>query len=186
MTWLLESPWPALTMGVVVEIVLAIVLVRTGRPAILIAMGVVFLFTAGMLIVELWVVTEGEAIEDALDETAAALEANDTAGVLARFTPASPRRGEVERALDRFHIRDAHVGGDLEFVVNELTIPPSCRVNFTGRVEATDSRREIPYEHLIRRFRVTLHRDGNRWLIHDYAMEDPTGGGWAGAGGQVH
>jgi hypothetical protein len=179
MTWLLESPWPVITLGVVLQIALAIVLVRTSRASVLLAMALVLVLCAGLVLLERVVVTKREAVEDALDGAAAALEANDPAGVLQAFAPDSPRRGEVERVLGRFNIRDAHVGGDLEVVTNELTIPPSATAYFTGRVEASDGRGEVPYEHLIQKFKVTLHREGDRWLIFDYAMADPQGGSWS-------
>jgi hypothetical protein len=177
MTWLVESPWPAVTLGVVLEVALAIVLVRTGRGAVLIAMGLVLLLTAGMVALEWTVVTETEQIEGLLHAAATALEANDPPRVLALFSPDSPRRAEIESVLGRYTVRDVHIGRVLEIVTNRLTNPPSARAYFVGRVSGTDSRGTVPYQNMIQRFRVTLHRDGERWLIHDYTMEDPRSGG---------
>ena len=176
MTWLVESPWPAITLGVVVQVALAIVLVRTGRGAVLVAMAVALALTIGMLALERVVVTEQEEVEDALEAVAVALETNDTPAVLALFSPTSPRRGEVASALARFKVRDANIGGDLEIRTNALTSPPSAHAYFTGRLDAHDTRSEVPYDHVLRKFKVTLHRDGRRWLIHDFASEDPLTG----------
>ncbi len=179
MTWLVESPWPAITIGVVLEIALAIALVRTGRGVLLVAMGLVLLATIGALALEWVVVTETEEVADALGAVEVALEANDPPRVLALFSRSSPRRAEVESALGRFLVRDVRIGGDLELVINHLTSPPSAQAYFTGRIEAHDTRREIPYENMLRKFKVTLRREGDRWLIYDYAVEGEFTERWA-------
>jgi hypothetical protein len=181
MTPLVESPWPALTLGVVLLVALAIALVRTGRVFVLVAMAAVLALTAGLLVWESLVVTEREAIEDTLYAAAAAVAANDAPAVVTHFTAESPARGEVEQALARFSVIEARVGGDLEIATNQLTNPPSARAFFTGRIRAHDNRREIPYENLIRKFRVVLHREDDRWLIHEVAVEDPISGDWHSA-----
>ncbi len=178
MTWIVESPWPALTVGIVLVVALAIVLVRTGRAAALVAMGCVLALTIGFVILERAVVTEVESVEDALEAVAAALESNDPPTVLALLSPASPRRREVESVMSRLRIREANVGGDLEIRTNALTSPPSASAYFTGRIDAQDNRGEVPYDQLVRKFKVTLHHDGDRWLLFDFAMEDPTSGRW--------
>ncbi len=173
MTWLIESFWPAVTLGVVLELVLAIAFVRTGRSLAIVGMVAVLVVTVGLVALERYVVTEQEEIEDLLFAAEAALERNDAEALLAVFTPASPRRNEVANVMSRFHVRDAHVGRDLEIRTSALTSPPSAHAFFTGRVEGSDTRGEVPYEQVIRKFAVTLHRSDNRWLIHDYEMSDP-------------
>ncbi len=186
MTWLVESPWPAVTLGVVLEVGLAIALVRTGRGILLGAMGGVLLLTAGLVALEWAVVTEKEQIEAVLYEVRTALEANDPPQVLALFTPDSPRRAEVASVLRNYTVREAHIGRVEQVVVNRLTQPVSARIYFVGRVSGRDNRGTIPYENLIRTFRLRLHRQGDRWLIHDYALQDPRGvGDWTDGRGQV-
>ncbi len=175
MTWLVETPWPSVALGLVLEIILAIALVRTGRGTILVAMVLVLALTGGLVVLERVVVTQTEEVENALDAVAASLEANDAAAVLAGFTSNSPRRGEVQAALARVTVKSAHVGGDLEVRFNELTIPPSASAYFTGVVEAHDRSGTIPYERMMRRFKVTLHRQGDRWLIHDFSEPESRG-----------
>ena len=60
MTWLTESFWPIVALGVVVEVVLAIALVRTGRAMWLVAMGTVLALVVAGVAVEWLVVTERE------------------------------------------------------------------------------------------------------------------------------
>ncbi len=172
MALFVESPWPSLMLGMVLEALLAIALVRTGRGAIVVAMFVVLALTTGMVILERTIVTETEAIEDALGAVAGDLEANDVPAVLAAFSPDCPRLGEVRSALSRFTVARAHVGGDLEIRPNRLTIPPSATAYFTGRVEGQDKRGVVPYEHMFRKFKVRLERRGEKWLIADYSDAD--------------
>lgn len=169
MTWLIESPWPSLMLGVGLEVILAIALVRTGRGAIMVAMAVVLALTVGMLVLERLVVTQTEEVEDALDGVAGSLGSNDAGTVLAGFSPQSPRRAEVKSALASVTINSARVAGDLEIRFNDLTSPPSAVAYFTGIVDAKDNRGAIPYEHMMRKFKVTLRKEGDRWLIYDYA-----------------
>ncbi len=173
MTWFVESPWPSLMLGVVLEVILTIALVRTGRVAIIGAMVVVFAMTVGMVILERMIVTEAEEVEDSLDRVAAALVANDSPAVLACFSPQCPRLAELRSILSRVTVRVATIGGDLEVRPNHLTQPPSAICYFTGHVEAKDSRGQIPYEHMMRKFKVTLRKEGGRWLIADYSEAEP-------------
>lgn len=159
-------------LGISLEVILAIALVRTGRGAIIGAMVAVLALTAGMLILERVIVTETEEVEDALDRAAAALVSNESAAVLAAFSPRSPRRGEVQSRLSRVTISSARIAGDLEIRFNELTDPPSATTYFTGIVDAKDKSGTIPYEHMMRRFKVTLRKEDGRWLIFDYSEAD--------------
>ncbi len=175
MTWLVESPWPSLMLGACLEAILVIFLVRGGRALILGLMAFVLVATVGMVLLERFVVTEPEEVEDTLDAITRDLAANDAPAVLAHFSPQSIRRGEVQSALSRAVVRAANVGGDLEIRINHLTIPPSATTWFTGHLEVKDKRGEIPYEHLVRKFKVTLRKEDGRWLIYDYADADPRG-----------
>lgn len=177
MNWLLESPWPAVTLGVVAQAVLVIGLIRTRQAKWVFGMIAAAVVTGALVLVERLVVTETEAVQDALDGTARALETNDTQAVLDYFTTNSPRLAEVRSALSHVTVREARVGGDLEVRLNRLTSPPSATTFFTGRISAKDARGAIPYEQMIRKFKVTLHREQGRWRIFDYDDVDPRGGG---------
>jgi hypothetical protein len=173
MTWLVESPWPVLAAGVAIEIVLVLLLFRTGRAIFIAPIVLVAALVGGLVMVERVVVTEKEEVEDALAGVASALTANDTPAVLAAFTPNCPRLGEVRSALSQFEVSRASIGGDLEIRLNRLTIPPSATTYFTGHIEGRDRRGVFPYDNMFRRFKVTLHREQGRWLIADYSDAEP-------------
>ena len=172
MTWFVESPWPSLMLGIGLEIILAIVLVRTGRGDSHRGDGRGARVDGGL---GCYRADGGHRVRSGrrlARRRGRALESDDVPAVMASFSPTCPRRGEVESALSRFTIREAHVGGDLEVRFNRLTLPPSATAYFTGRVEGKDKRGVVPYEHMIRKFKVTLHKQGDRWLIADYSDAD--------------
>ncbi len=87
MTLLFENPLRIIFIGIVIEAVLGIVLLRTGRGALLWAMLGVLALTLAGVVVERLVVTEKERVEMTLDGITSALEANDL-----------KRRAELHRA----------------------------------------------------------------------------------------
>ena len=173
MTWFVESPWPSLILGIGLEAILAIYLVRSGRAIVIAAMVGVLALTAGLVLLERIVVTESEQVEDTLDEVARALAANDSSAVLAQFSSKSPRRGEVQSAMSRVTISEARIGNDLEVRLNQLTAPPLASAYFTGHIQLKGARETIPYEHVVRKFKLTLHKEGDRYRLFDYEDADP-------------
>jgi hypothetical protein len=57
--------------------------------------------------------------------------------------------------------------------LSPLTSPPSATAFFTGHAEGRDKRGQIPYERFLRKFKVRLHREGDRWLVADFEDLDP-------------
>jgi len=174
MTYLFENPWPGLALAVLVELALCILLVRGGRAWIIVAMVGVLFAAIALVVIERLVVTDKEEIEKSLDTIAGALEAHDAPAVLATLAPEFPRRTEVEQALARFQVSQASVGRDVEVRFNPLMNPPTATAYFTGHLEGKDLRGQLPYEHLIRKFKVVFRRDGDRWVIADYSDDGVT------------
>jgi hypothetical protein len=172
MSYLVENPWPGLLVAAFIELALGILLVRGGRAWVIIAMAGVLVAAVAFVVIERLVVTDKEEIENSLEMVAGALEAHDVPGVLATLAPEFPRRAEVERVLARFEVSQARVGSDLEVRFNPLTNPPSATAYFTGHLEGKDLRGQLPYEHLIRKFKIVFRRDGDRWVIADYSDDD--------------
>jgi ketosteroid isomerase-like protein len=173
MSTFVENPifWIAVT--VLLEAILAVMLVKTGRGALVGAMiGVLVLGAAGLLL-ERVVVTEREEVEAAFEEIAAALERNDVPGVMACLaSDASQLRTEASSRMPRVEISDARIR-DLKVSFNRRANPPTARADFKAIVEARDKKGEVPYEHFIRQFSVGLRREGDRWLLTDYTSYDP-------------
>jgi len=177
MTTLLEDPLPIIFIGIVVEAVLGVAFVRTGRGAILLAMlGVLVVASAGVA-VEWIVVTEVEQVEAALDEAAAAVEANDLDRAMGYLASSfdNRARGWMRWALGQFEFSTARIT-NLEITsINHLTSPPTAKARFIGVGHFTDREGQHPYRSHRAHFTVELHLEGGRWLIADLSQHDS---GW--------
>ncbi len=173
MTILLENPWPAILVGIVVEAILAVILVRTGRGAVLVAMGGVLLVVLALVGLEWLVVTERERVEMAVEAGRAGLEANDLDAVLACLAPQASVTEDLVRwamrrvEFERVRITQLDVGR-----INELTSPPSVNVRLNFLAEFRDRQGVIPYRHYSTEIGLTLRRFDDRWLVTDYEWKD--------------
>ena len=170
---LLESPWPILFIGIGVEAVLAVFLLRTGRGWALWAMLGVGLLTLTGLGLERLVLTDREAVEDTLDACAAAVEANDLDRLLGHISPTAPKTQDDARfVLSRVDVRKARIN-NLEIKVNRLTSPPTAKAKFRALGTGRDRKGEFPYRGYTTKVVVNLRREGDHWRIADYTIEDP-------------
>ena len=169
---LLESPWPILLIGIVVEAVLAVMLLQSGRGRILWAMlGMGLLVLAGLAIERL-VVTEREAIEGTLDTAAAAVQANDLDALLVCISSTAPKtRRDAQWVLGLAEFTKARVG-DVEITVNRLTSPPTAHAKFLAIGAARDRKTGDFDGSFVRRVTANLCKENGRWMIGDYTVED--------------
>jgi hypothetical protein len=154
MTWLVEDPAPILVAVVLIEAVLAIALVKTGRGVLLWAIAGVALLGTCLLALEWFVVTDKETVEDTLTKAARALEANDPLAVSACIDPQSLMRQEVAQEMTRLTISKAS-WNRLDVKFNRYTNPPTAVADFMGYINAKDRRGEVPYENFSGR--ITVH-----------------------------
>jgi hypothetical protein len=168
----LESPWPILVVGIAVEAVLAMVLLRTGQGRMLWAMIGVAAFVLLGLVVERFVVTDREAVGDTLDTAAAAVETNNLDRLLDCVSPrAEKTRKDSRYVLGLLEFNKARIC-NLEVTVNRLTSPPTAKAKFQAIGQGHDRHGEIPYQGFARWVTVTMRKEGDRWLIGDYTVED--------------
>lgn len=174
MSWLFEDVRPLLLAGLLIEGLLVIFFVRTGRTATFIPIVIVLALMGLAAIVEQLVVTDKEQIAATLDEVAMALKQNDGPVVLRHIDPqATEMRRRVESAIGLVIIREAQYR-DLKVTVHPGS-PPTATAEFIGHVAFTDPKQQAPYERYMRRFRVTLRRDPDRWVMTDYEVSDVLG-----------
>jgi len=170
--FLLESPWPILLTGIVVEAALALALLRTGRGRILWAMLGFGAIIAGGLLLERCVVTDREAVENCLDAIVAAAEANDINRLLENVSPKAGKvQVEARAVLSRVEVTKARLT-DLETKINRLTSPPSAKVKFRVIGTGRDRMGEIPYQGFAEFLAVDLRLENGRWLVYDYSFEN--------------
>jgi hypothetical protein len=169
----LESPWPILFIGIAVEAVLAIVLLRTGRVTALWGMIGVAAFVLLGLLVEWLVVTDHEAVQHTLDAAVAAVEANDIERLLSCIAPSAQQaRKEARWVLDRVEVKMARIN-DLEIKINHLTSPPTATAKFQAIGTGRDRKGEFPYQTFAQKVTVELRQEKDaHWLVAGYNIED--------------
>jgi hypothetical protein len=162
MTWIVEDPWPALVGGIVVEAILGVVLVMTGRGRLLWAMAGVLAATAGLVLLEWLVVTDVERVEDAIHGVAGAIQRNDVDEVLEYVSPSAVRlRTTIQSTIRRVHVRQISIKNNLQVLVNRRVNPPAAQASFSVVVTANG----IQYPTFVV---VRLRLEGERWRVYDY------------------
>jgi hypothetical protein len=158
MTTLLENPWPVIVLGILVEAVLGVVLLRTGRGVWLWPMvGVLLLAVAGVGL-EWLVVTDAEEVE----ATLLAESAGESQALL---------RWAINR-VDFTDVKITH----LEVDVNYYGSPPRAEARLNAFVRFRDRTGQIPYENRPVAFTIELCRQSDRWLITGHQWhDDPRG-----------
>jgi hypothetical protein len=173
MTWLLESPVTIIVLGSIVELMLVVALVRTGRGGFLWALIGAGAVTGALVVMERLVVTDREQIEQTFDQLSATLVTNDVAAVLKFIAPsATDVRKLAEMALPQVKIKRALITDSMAVDVNHGVNPPTAEARFIGRFDI-QSTPKVPYESIIRRFRIGLIKENDRWLINKVEDSDP-------------
>jgi hypothetical protein len=167
---MLESPWPILIVGLVLETVLAIALFRSGRGMLLWAMGGVALLVLLGVLIERSTVTDTKRIRLTLETAASGLQANDPQQVEACIVPDAD--GDVARKRTRQALSSAVflelTIRNLEVKFNPQTSPPTAETTFTVWVRGTDRSGMYPGE--ISQpvtMNVKLRKESGRWLVFD-------------------
>jgi hypothetical protein len=168
----LESPWPILSIGITVELVLAILLWRTGQGRVLWAMlGTLGVVLLGFLLQWL-VVTDREAIDNLLHDCAAAAEANDIPRLLGHISPsAKDVQTDIQTVLGRVEVTMARII-DLKITVNRQVNPREAKASFTAIAKGRDRKGEFPAQAYACKLIVDLRRENIGWRIADYHDEE--------------
>jgi hypothetical protein len=166
MTTLLESPWPVILFGIAAEVVLGVILLRSGRGVLIWAMaGVLVLMLAGVGL-EWLVVTDREQVEATLEGAAAAVAANDRDALLANIhSSATELRRLIHTRFHQLNFTGARIATLEVQNINHLVSPPTARVHIMGIISFEDRRGEIPYKNYRREMTLELRRESDRWLI---------------------
>jgi uncharacterized membrane protein YeaQ/YmgE (transglycosylase-associated protein family) len=103
----LESPWPWITIGILLEGALALALFVTRRGVLLYAMiGVLLAVVAGVLF-ERWVITERKRVIMTIEEGVEGLKSNSEARMDAVVSPtAEQTRRQIQTGLGMVHVTD--------------------------------------------------------------------------------
>lgn len=168
MSYLFESPFLILTIGVLLIAASGYLFVNTRQKGALIGLVVVIALTALALLVEHLVVTPREQVEASLEGLASELEANNLEGTLRYLDPsAKESRDRARWAMSRFRVTKAKVA-NLQVTVNEMMSPPLAEVKFTGVIGVVDKKGSYTAQSIPVKFTATLRQHGDRWVVTEH------------------
>jgi hypothetical protein len=171
-TWFTENPLPILTGGGVVLLVLLVLLLKTGRGAILTAMlGVAILMGLAVLIDRL-VVTDRERVANLVYEAAAAAQRNEIEPIIANILPsATAVRAEARRWIGQARLSDVTIT-NMRVDLDRGAKPPVATAVFRviAKGEIRDRTAVYPGDYF---GLITAHfvRSEDRWMLADYEHE---------------
>ena len=170
----LESPWPILIVGLVLEMFLALALFSTGRAVVLWAMGGVGLLVLLGLLIEHSTVTDTKLIRQTLEAAATGLRSGDPAQVNGCIVPDADgdrARELVAWALSQASFLELTIR-NLEVKFNYQTSPPTAETTFSVWVRGKD--RGGMYGEISRpvAMEVKLRKESGRWLIYGEPKHD--------------
>jgi ketosteroid isomerase-like protein len=127
-SWLLESPWPAIWGGIIAEAVLVAIFLSTGRVRLVAWMALAAAISGGFVLLEWLVVTEREQIVATIFDAAEAIEAGDIDRALSFVAEdAKELRDKAGRAVNH-RPRQVRVGDDMKIEIRDDVEPPQAQV----------------------------------------------------------
>jgi len=162
---LFEDALAIISLGVAAEIILAILLVWSGRGVLLWVMGGVLAITLGLLGLERLVVTERETLAATIDEGRTAVEANNLEASLRFVAPqAQEVRAAVRDYLWRFTFRDVKISG-LEIVIDHDAKPLTAKVKAVVQAGFRDRKGELTLDRYVTSVNLEFEKQGDRWVV---------------------
>ncbi|MCC7086812.1 MAG: hypothetical protein IT427_17580 [Pirellulales bacterium] len=170
MPWLTDDPFPIYAACGITLVVLLVLLLKTGRGVILVAMvGVLFCIIAASVIDRI-VVTDRERVEQTLFEAAALAEQNRLDDLLNYISPSVlPLRLEARRWIGQASKIESVSVSAIDVTVDREKTPPTARAEFRVFVQglARDRSNSFPFKYL-QRIGVDFRLEGDRWMVVDY------------------
>ena len=177
MPWITETIWPAVLIGLVVELVLTVMVVASGRGRLVWAMIGVLAVALGLVAIERLVVTEREEVALALDAVAVALTKNDLPLVLTYVATSAPHtRAAAQANLGRVAIHAARVGSDLKVDVRSEAQPPTATARFVAQFSGVEKSSQTRFDKFVQRLEIHLVKEDGQWRIAAYKLLPIVGG----------
>lgn len=168
MSWFTEDSTPILVMGVILEALLLLALVKTSRLGLLYAIAVVAVVVGAIVWIEKHTVTDTKRIRGVLDAAVAAAERNDLQSVLALISPsAASTRNLVATQMPQIEIHSVSISG-LQIKINRLSSPPTATAEFSGLVNGKVKSGLYPYDNIVGRCKVTFQLENDHWLMDGF------------------
>jgi len=166
-----EQPLYAIFLGILVESVLVMVYLQSGKRWLISVMVLVALLAGGGVMLERLVVTDRETVEATMTQIVADIESNDASLVLAHIAKeATKKRAEAERILALVKFRSVEIRRIIEIKTMPDLTPPQAKANFTVKPVVSDSSGTFEDFPAPRRLEVTFVKEGGDWRILDYKI----------------
>ena len=168
MSNLLESPLVPLVVGLLAATFALVVFLGRRSASSLAALAVILLLTLAAVLVEWFVVTDREMIENGIEEVLARVEANDVGGVVAWIDPAEPNVvADVRQLMPMINVEKARTTSKVEIEMAPNS-PDSATSTFRGFLDGVHKNSGMRVGFFNERIDVVWKRRDGRWLISDY------------------
>ena len=168
MTTLIENPIAIAVVGALLATVALVIFLsrRTTRP--LAALVGIISVTGLLLLVERWVVTDREAVEYALADMLAAIEANDLPAATAFVDPAAPGiKSDMEALIPQVKVNNANAAA-VAVETNSAANPPTATSRFQAYLHGTHGSSGQPLAYINQRVDIEWVKRGEQWLVNGY------------------
>ena len=171
MTWLVEQPLMILFAGIVIEAILLVMLLQSGRRAVLYAILAVALVVGGLLFLERQVVTDTEAIRATIHEIARDLQSNNLSAVLRHVSSTSPElREDATQRLKLVVLERVKITTIRQITVHPRANPPLAEAEFSVLVIGGDRLKQVTDQRVPLSFLVELCKEAGHWRVSGYEM----------------
>lgn len=164
MSWFTENPLPPVLIGVIIEALLVVVLMRTGKRSVLWGMVALAALVVGIVVLERSIVTPREEVKQAIEEIRALVEANDRPALLQRIDSnpgVAELRNRVQSDLAQIHVDQAKV---TDLRDEDIKIDPAAtraKVGLIGSVDVSGAAKA----HIVLRFDIDLRKRDGQWIL---------------------
>lgn len=159
MSWLFEDATAVIVLGLLAEMLLLAILLKTGRGAVMWPIAAVALIATACLTTEFLVVTERERVEEVVDRMRLAVLANDSQRARELIAPeANILRKQSARLFDMLEVSELKITDGPHIVVNEFTAPPSATVDLIVRVAGRPKSGTVAHEQALLRIDARAER----------------------------
>jgi len=174
MTWFTEDPTPILIAGGIALAVLLVLLLKTGRGIVLVAMGGVIVLMVLALLIDKFVVTDRERVANVIYQAAAAAEQNKPEVVLSFISPSAPGvKAEAQHWIGRAKKLETVNISAMEVTLDDKAQPPEATAEFRlfARGEVREGQSTYPGQYLGRVW-VKLRREAEGWRVISYHRDN--------------
>jgi len=176
MSWLFEDSTTVIVVGLLIGVILAFVLMKTGRGIVILIMAGVALAVGACVLTEQIVVTERERVEQTIDRMVGAFLADDAAGVNKLIFPQSTQlSGKATRVMSFAKLRELVITDGPHITINELTSPPTAHVDLVIRASGEAKSGMSLYDNYVTRIDAQLLREDDQWLFVEAEQSAPFG-----------